>query len=75
MPGATGPNHTGRETSMAKRGETVTFGTVGGNTVTFVYKDGFSGNYGEMTCNGCKTRDNHAQVSEANKHSAQCRAQ
>lgn len=60
---------------MAKAGETVTFGTIGGNTVTFVHKGGFFDGYGEMTCNGCKTSDRHCKVSEANQHSAQCRAQ
>lgn len=60
---------------MAKKGEIVTFGTIGGNTVTFVYKDSMTGLYGEMTCNGCKTTDRHCEVGEANQHSAQCRAQ
>jgi hypothetical protein len=60
---------------MAKEGDVANFRTIGGNTVTFVYKARFSGIYGEMTCNGCKTSDSHCKVSEANQHAGQCRAQ
>jgi hypothetical protein len=55
-----------------ERGTKVTFSTVGGSTVDFVYEGG-PHDWGRMTCNGCKT-NGRVQVQNANKHAGECRA-
>ena len=56
---------------MAKKGDTAKFQTIGGATVMFEYENSIRG---RMTCNGCKSEDGWAEVGEANKHAAECRA-
>ncbi|MFD9950882.1 hypothetical protein [Nonomuraea sp. NPDC059022] len=56
---------------MTDAGQTATFNTIGGNTITFVYGQG---SVGEWTCNGC-LKARRSTVDEANDHAAQCRAQ
>lgn len=55
---------------MAEKGDTARFRTIGGSTVTFVYENGLRG---RMVCGGCKA-EGRAEVGEANKHAAMCRA-
>ncbi|MFE0078823.1 hypothetical protein ACFWYW_59150, partial [Nonomuraea sp. NPDC059023] len=65
------PLRSRQEITMTDAGQTATFNTIGGNTITFVYGQG---SVGEWTCNGC-LKARRSTVDEANDHAAQCRAQ
>ncbi|MEV4081553.1 hypothetical protein ACGFJC_13010 [Nonomuraea fuscirosea] len=56
---------------MADKGQTATFTTIGGNTVTFTY---CNTTYGDWACHGCHS-SGYDKVAEANEHASVCRAQ